>query len=82
MEILTNNLFFKSKLSSLKIDKDIIIVDADHPDALNIVSKNPFQSYVFVSHVNVELIKKFKDTGCKHVYARSYFFGNLGTIFS
>lgn len=92
---LCTDLFFKSKImSSLQVlgytvvfvteDKIImnekIFVDGNHPDALAVVGKYPSQCYVFVPHVKTDLIKLFKEKGCKHVYARSYFFGHLREI--
>lgn len=52
-------------------DADILVLDMDQRDSFDVCKKFPEKSICFGSHKNTDQIKKFRETGCKDVVARS-----------
>ena len=52
-------------------DADLFVLDMDHKGSFELCKKFPAKSICFGSHKNAEQIKKFRETGCKDVIARS-----------
>ncbi len=59
-----------------------IILDADHPQAIQIAQKYPKQCYIFISHIKTEYTNELKQLGCMHIYPRSLFFTQFQKIIS
>ena len=73
------------KLEYLKDDTnldnyDIILLDLSDNRSLDIIKKVPHKCIAFGSHLDIDLLNKAKELGCKKVLARSKFFEDLASL--
>ena len=61
-------------------DFDYLIVNLEDEGTMAIVENQPTKVICYCAHVKIDLINKAKQLGCKHVYPRSAFFGQLPKI--
>ncbi|MBI4163270.1 MAG: hypothetical protein HY512_00275 [Candidatus Aenigmarchaeota archaeon] len=52
-------------------DAELFVLDMDHKDSYEVCKRFPKKSICFGSHKSTEQIKKFTETGCKDMIARS-----------
>jgi len=63
-------------------DFDYLILNLEDEGALEAIEKYSNKVICYCAHVKIDLMKKAKESGCKHVYPRSAFFGQLIKILS
>ena len=59
---------------------DWIILDLENPLSFQFIAKYPSKTICFCPHAETGLMEKASSLGCSHVYARGFFFSNLGKI--
>ncbi len=87
---LLNDVLFMPKIESLLKGHDVkfldsyneeefnfMILDMDHKDSYILCKRFPDKSMCFGSHMDIEAMKRFRDTGCKKVFSRSAFFEKI-----